>query len=204
MKEVTATGKTVQEAIDKALAELKLPREQAEVNVLELPSRGILGLMGKDAMVRVKALFDPVDFADHWLEKFLNKSGLPGRVRVTQSEGVVIAEIAGGRAGPLIGRHGQTLNALQYMLTLALNRNTEEYIPVSLDIGGYRKKRNQSVERIAKQAARKVLRTGEKVVLSPMSASERRIVHLALSEYSEINTYSIGEEPHRKVVVEKT
>lgn len=204
MKEVTATGKTVEEAIEKALAELKLPREQAEVNVLELPSRGILGLMGKDAMVRVKALFDPVDFVENWLEKFLSKAGLPGRVRVTMGEGFVLAEVSGERAGPLIGRHGQTLDALQYMLTLALNRNTDEYIPVSLDIGGYRKKRNQSVERIAKQAAEKVLRTGEKVTLSPMTPSERRIVHLALGEYEGINTYSIGEEPRRKVVVEKT
>ncbi len=203
MKEVVTSGKTVEEAIEKALAELNVPREEAEVDVVEIPTKGILGIMGKDAVVKVRLLFDPATFAEKWLQEFLDKAEMPGRVHSHMEEGVVLASISGDKAGPLIGRHGQTLDSLQYVLTLTLNKKTESYVPVVLDVGDYRKNRNETVEKMAEQAAQKAVETGEKVILSAMSSAERRLVHLALSENKQVKTYSTGEEPRRQVVVEK-
>ncbi len=201
--EVVASGKTVEEAIEKALEELKIPREEAEIDVEEIPAKGILGIMSKEAVVRARRLFDPATFAEKWLQEFLDKASMSGRVHTQTEDGAVFAFISGDNAGPLIGRHGQTLESLQYLLTLTVNKHTDAYVPVVLDIGDYRKKRNKAVEEMARQAAQKVLETGQEVTLSAMSPAERRIVHLTLSENEKVKTYSIGEEPRRQVVVEK-
>lgn len=204
MREAVGTGKTVEEAIAVALAELQIEREDADISIVELPSKGLLGILpGKDAVVHVKEQFDIVLFASDWVENLLHKMHVNARVKVSsQTEGIEI-NISGNNLGSLIGRRGQTLDSLQYITTLVVNKKTDDFIPVMVDVGDYRKKRQQVIEKTALSAKDKVLKTGQKVILNPMSPAERRLVHMALGDDSEIETYSIGEEPRRKVVIDK-
>lgn len=202
MREAVGTGKTVEEAIEVALAELNIEREQAEISILELPTKGLLGILpGKNAKVHVKELYDPSAFAAEWVEQLLSKMTINARVSARQSLDSVEVEITGNNLGALIGRRGQTLDALQYLTTLALNKNGTDFMPVMVDVGDYRKKRQETVEKSALAALSKVLKTGRKVVLNPMTPAERRLVHMILSE-EDVATYSIGEEPRRKVVID--
>jgi spoIIIJ-associated protein len=203
MREAVGSGKTVEEAIDSALAELNIPREEADITILELPSRGLFGILpGKDAMVHVRERFDPVLYASDWVENLLAKMHVNARVSVRKPAESIEISVTGQNLGPLIGRRGQTLDALQYLTTLSLNKKTADFIPVSVDVGDYRKKRQLVIERTARSAMNKVVKTGNKVILNPMSPAERRLVHMALSEEAGVVTYSIGEEPRRKVVID--
>lgn len=204
MREATGTGKTVEEAIEVALAELQLQREEADVTIVELPAKGLFGLLpGKNAVVHVRELFDPVIYATEWMEEVLKRMGMIARVGFSYSDNRIELDITGNNMGVLIGRRGQTLDALQYLTTLALNKKTEEFIPVQVDAGGYRKKRAQAINKDAIAAKARVIKTGRKVTLEPMNAAERRLVHMALSDDPEVVTYSIDEDPYRKVVIDK-
>lgn len=204
MREATGAGKTVEEAIEAALAELHLQREEAEVTILELPSKGLFGLLpGKEAVVHVRELFDPVLFIADWMEQVLGMMEVTAKVSFSLIDDRIELDISGNNMGVLIGRRGQTLDALQYLSTLTLNKKTAEFIPVQVDAGGYRKKRALAVEKSALAAKGRVLKTGRKVVLEPMNPAERRLVHMALSEDADVITYSIDEDPYRKVVIDK-
>jgi len=203
VREAVGVGKTVEEAIAAALKELKIEREQADITIQELPSKGLLGIFpGKDAVVLVREHFDPVLFLSDWLEGLLEKMRIHARVRVQPANGGLEVNITGSNLGTLIGRKGQTLDSLQYLATLAVNKRAADFVPVVVDVGDYRKKRRLSIEKTAMSAMKRVLRTGQKVVLAPMTPAERRLVHLALGDKEGIVTYSIGEEPRRKVVVD--
>jgi|SRR5690554_374727 len=203
MREAVGNGKTVEEAIAAALEDLKIAREDADITVLELPTRGLLGILpGKEAKVHVRELFDPILFASDWMEKLLENMHVNARVHVQEQDQRICIDIQGQNLGALIGRKGQTLDALQYLTTLALNKKCSDFMPVLVDAGDYRKNRQQSIEKNALSAADRVLRTGRKIALGPMNAAERRYVHMALSGKSGIATYSVGEEPRRKVVVD--
>lgn len=203
MKEATGAGKTVEEAIEAALSELGVNREDADIEILELPARGLLGIFpGKNAVVHVRERFDPVLFASEWLEILLREMKINARVAVRFGEGRIELDITGQDLGVLIGRRGQTLDALQYITTLAVNRKTPDFVPVQVDAGGYREKRRQTIQKDALAAKEKVLQTGRKVILAPMSPAERRLVHMVLSDDPKVVTYSIDEEPARKVVID--
>ena len=203
MKEVVGTGKTVEEAIDSALTELNIQREDADITIVELPSKGLFGILpGKEAVVHVREHFDPVLFAADWIEQMLNKMRINARVGVKFQEERIELDITGSNLGVLIGRRGQTLDALQYITTLAVNNKTSEFLPVQVDAGGYREKRRTTIQNNARSAKQKAVKTGRKVTLEPMSPAERRFVHMALSDDPEVVTYSIGEEPARRVVVD--
>ncbi|MTI93897.1 MAG: protein jag [Firmicutes bacterium] len=204
MREVTATGKSVPEAIETALAELKLSRDQVDIEILELPTKGLLGILaGKEAKVLVKEVFNPAEFACQWLEELIGHMGSQVRVEAVQEEETLFLNVYGRDLGALIGRHGQTLDALQYLTTLAVNKRAGKFVPLIVDVGEYRKKREESLARLAEQSARKVKKTGQKVTLNPMNAADRRIIHMTLSNDNAVNTYSVDDEPRRKVVIEK-
>lgn len=203
MREVTGTGKTVEEAIEAALGELNINREDADITIVELPSKGLLGILpGKDAVVHVKEEFDPVLFAAEWLEDLLAKMRINARVATKFKDDRIELSITGNNMGVLIGRRGQTLDALQYITTLAVNKKTSVFVPVHVDAGGYREKRRQTIEKNALAARQKVIATGRHFVLEPMTPAERRFVHMVLSEDQEVSTHSIGEEPDRRVVID--
>ncbi len=203
MREVTASGRTVEEAIEAALAELNIEREDADITIVELPSKGLLGILpGKDVVVHVKEHFDPVLFASEWLETLLAKMRINGRVETKFEDGRIELSITGSNMGVLIGRRGQTLDALQYITTLAVNKKTSDFVPVHVDAGGYREKRRRTIEKNALAAKQKAIATGRHVVLPPMTPAERRLVHMVLSDDQAVSTHSIGEEPDRRVVID--
>ena len=177
-------------------------REQADITIQELSLQGFVGILpGKDAVVLVREQFDPVLYLSDWFDEFLNKMHVNARSSVEMGPDGVEVRISGHNLGALIGRRGQTLDSLQYLATLVLNKKTADFVPVFVDVGDYREKRRQAVEKTALAGADKVIRTGRKFILPPMTPAERRLVHMALSD-KDVVTYSIGEEPRRKVVID--
>ncbi|SMC00193.1 spoIIIJ-associated protein [Thermanaeromonas toyohensis ToBE] len=202
MKAVEMTGRTVQEAVEAALQVLGARREEVEVEVLEEGSKGFLGLLGsRQAKVRVSLLENPEKVIKEFLEKVLKAMALKAGVEIRRREDYFLVSFHGRELGLLIGRRGETLNALQYLTNLAVSRLIGQRVRIVLDAEGYRKRREQALVRLARRLSEKVKRTGNKVVLEPMTAQERRIIHTALQNDAQVITYSEGEEPHRKVVI---
>lgn len=197
------TGKTIEEAIELALAELGVSRDRVDYEVLEVPSKGLFGFIGsKLAKVRVAIRpIDPIDVAKQFLDSVFKAMNITvGMEKMTQDDHVVI-NLRGEDLGILIGKHGQTLDALQYLTNLAANRDADERSRIVLDVEDYRKRRAETLSRLAMRLADKVKRRGERVVLEPMSPQERKIIHMALQSDNRIVTYSEGDEPYRKVVI---
>jgi len=189
--------------VQEALRELGVEREQVEVEVLEEPNRGFLGWLGaRMAEVKVTVKVTKSQFAREFLKQVTNALGIEMRVsEVGRSDRYVFLELEGEEAGLLIGRRGETLNALQYLVNVAASRVSQEPYRIVLDVDGYRKRRHEALERLARRVAERVRRTGRKMVLEPMPARERRVVHLALQNQSGVTTHSEGQEPYRRVVV---
>ncbi len=203
MNEVESSGKTVEEAVEKALAELGIRRENATVNVLEEPSQGLLGILGtKSARVVVTAALQPEHYLQEFLEELLRNMDVEGRVAVSEDEERLEAMISGDDVGVLIGRRGKTLGDLQYLTNVIMRR---QYLNLNkmtvLDVENYRNRREKTLTQLAKNVARKVDRDGYEQALEPMNPQERRIIHLALQDYPGVTTYSDGQEPYRKVII---
>lgn len=197
-------GRTVEEAVAEALAELGIGRDEAEVEVLEERevARGILGLRReREVLVRVRERASNEEFAAEFVRQVGDLLGLPLKVVARPVEGGIGVEVEGEGVGLLIGRHGQTLEALQLLVGLATSRRAGARVAVSVDVEGYRRKRGEALERLARRMAERVVRTGREVVLQPMPPRERRIVHLALQGNPRVVTSSRGEEPYRQVVI---
>lgn len=197
------TGKTIDEAIELALAELEVSRDRIDYEILESPSKGLFGFIGsKLAKVRVTVrAIDPVEEAKQFLEKVFKAMNVTVLMEKMSHDDHVVLNLRGDDLGVLIGKHGQTLDALQYLTNLAANRDADERSRIILDVEDYRKRRAETLSRLATRLADKVKRRGERVVLEPMSPQERKIIHMALQNDNRIVTYSEGEEPYRKVVI---
>jgi spoIIIJ-associated protein len=199
------TGKTVEEAYQAALAELGLPESRVSYEVIEEPSKGFLGIIGgKLAKVRVTVReLSPLEKAENFLKEIFSSMHLDVKMEREDKEESYIFNLVGENLGILIGKHGQTLDALQYLTNLAANRGLlEEKIRIILDVENYRSRREETLRRLAVRLADKVRRTGEKVMLEPMNRHERKIIHMALQDNYRVVTYSAGDEPYRKVVIE--
>lgn len=197
-------GKNVDEAIKAALDELGCEIDDVSIEVVEEPTKGLLGLVGrKPAIVKVSLKKKPPeDDARKVVEELLNKMKIDYQINQVEWEANrVRINIIGKDMGLLIGRKGETLNAVQYIIGLIVNRNREEKVRVILDVEDYRKKREESLEALALRLSDKVKRTRKNVVMRPMSSQERRIVHTALQGDPQITTFSLGDEPNRKVVI---
>ena len=203
MRSLETTGRTVEEAVNAALEQLGIDRQQAEIEILEEPARGLFGLLGpRQARVRVTAKRSKAEFVKEFIQEVCQRMGLAvPTVEVQEGEQAVEVQISGPDVGLLIGRRGRTLQALQFLTNLAAGRASRERKRVVIDVEGYRRRRAQSLERIARHAAQRARRTGRRVALEPMSAAERRAVHLALQSFQGIRTESEGEEPFRRVVI---
>ncbi|HHU31791.1 MAG: RNA-binding cell elongation regulator Jag/EloR [Zhaonellaceae bacterium] len=202
MKSIEIAAKTVESAVETALKELQVSREDVEVEVLEEPSKGLFGLIGsRMAKVRVTVKKTAEDLAVEFLTNVFRNMGLSVNMNCKTDNGYINISIKGTRLGILIGRRGETLDALQYLTNLAVNRKTEKRVNIILDVEGYRKRREETLNRLARRLAEKVKRTGNKVMLEPMNPHERRIIHTALQNNMDVTTYSEGEEPYRKVII---
>lgn len=203
MTSLEKTGRTVEEALEAALTELGVSRERVEHEILENPSKGLFGLIGaKPARVLVTVReIDPLEVAMTFLQSIFANMQLQVSVEKMTRDEHVVFNLRGDDLGILIGKHGQTLDALQYLTNLAANRDAENKVRLVLDVEDYRKRRTETLSRLALRLADKVKRRGEKVALEPMSPHERKIIHVALQDDSRIVTYSEGDEPFRKVVI---
>lgn len=202
MKFVEKTDKTIAEAISSALRELNTTRDRVEVEVLEEPSKGLFGLFGnKLAKVRVTVKDDPIEKATKFLEKVLDSMKIPAVLETKLSNNSLHIEIIGKDAAILIGRRGQTLDSLQYLVSLVVNSGDSDYVRVIIDTENYRKKREQTLIKLANKLAYKVKKYKKSITLDPMNPYERRIIHSALQNNPYIGTKSQGEEPNRKIVI---
>ena len=203
MTSVEKTGKTIEDAIALALSELEVSIDRIDYEVLEAPSRGFLGFIGtKLAKVRVIVKpIDPMKVAQDFLEEIFSLMKLEVKIEKITKEDNTIFNIRGNDLGILIGKHGQTLDALQYLTNLTANRDAEGKVRIVLDVEDYRQRRTDTLTRLASRLGDNVKRRGDKVVLEPMSSNERKIIHMALQNDQRIVTYSEGEEPYRKVVI---
>lgn len=204
--EIEKTGKTIEDAKQAALEELQVPPELVEFEVLAEPSKGFLGLIGSKPariLARVREL-TPVDKARKFLEEVFAAMHLEVRIEASETEDGVVLNLIGENLGILIGKHGQTLDSLQYLSNLTANKGLlEDKVRIIIDIENYRSRREETLRRLALRLADKVRRTGERIVLEPMNRHERKIIHMALQDNYRISTYSFGDEPYRKVVIEQ-
>lgn len=202
MNKVTVSAKTVEEAVAQALKQLNTGRENVKVKVLREPSSGFLGLIGaKDAEVEVSRIVDPVSDAVQFLTQVTQKMGLDITVTTDSDEDRTLLNMNGDNLGVLIGRRGQTLDALQYLTNIVANRNHVGHVRFIVDAENYRHRRQETLEKLADRLVDKVKRTGREVRLEPMNPLERKIIHTRVQAFDGISTYSEGDEPHRRVVI---
>lgn len=202
LRTIVKEAKTVDEALRLALEELGIDKEHAQVEVINEGNKGILGFIGnRNAIVRVTELFNMEDTIQAFLKPIFDKMGISAEMDIEYREDSIQIKLSGDNIGIVIGRRGETLDALQYLLSLIINKNTEQYTRVVLDVADYRSKREETLQRLARRVAEKVAKTRRNITLEPMNPYERRIIHSTLQEYKNIDTQSIGEEPNRKVVI---
>jgi len=202
MKIIEKSGKTIEEATLLALEELNLTQNDVEIEVLEEPKNGFLGFIGgRKALIRVTVKQNNHHKINEFLNLVFEKMRLTPEVSLKEENGNILVNLTGEDLGILIGRRGETLDSLQFLINLFVNKSSENYKKVILDIEDYRKKRENTLHSLAEKLSHKVKRTGRKISLEPMSPQERRIIHMALQNNLNINTYSEGEEPFRKVVI---
>lgn len=206
MKSVIKVSKTVDDAIKEALIELDANKEDVKIEIIDEPSKGLFGLIGgKDAKVRVSLVYDPIEIAENFLSKVLNSMNISS-VNVVKKEGdsliVDIKDISSTDMGIIIGKRGNTLDSIQYLLSLVINKNRDNYIKVVVDAEGYRAKREETLIRLANKMAEKAKYVKRPIKLEPMNPYERRIIHSALQNIPGITTYSEGDEPYRRVVIQ--
>lgn len=202
MMKTTASGKTVEEAVEKALAKLNVSEDKVEVVILESPQKGFLGLIGtKPAVVEVAIKIDPVEEGATFLEKLFQLMDVESNISKHDRSGDVLFELTGKDVGVLIGKRGQTLDSLQLLTNLVVNRHGEKYIKIELDAENYRERRRKALVQLAERLAAKAKRTKAPVRLEPMQAYERKIIHAALQSVTGIETYSEGQEPRRYLVI---
>ncbi|MDW2800486.1 RNA-binding cell elongation regulator Jag/EloR [Clostridium boliviensis] len=204
MDMITVSAKTVDEAITKALIQLETTSDKLEYEIVDKGSNGILGFIGsKPAVIRARKKETLEDMAMTFLSDVFGAMDLTVSLETEFDEGEreLSINMSGDDMGILIGKRGQTLDSLQYLVSLVVNKESEEYIRVKLDTENYRERRKETLETLAKNIAYKVKRTRRPVSLEPMNPYERRIIHSALQNDKFVVTRSDGEEPFRHVVI---
>ncbi len=203
MEFVEFTAKTVDDAITAACQKFLVTSDRLEYEVMEEGSSGFLGFNSKPARIRAKVKETLEDKAKAFLDEVFTAMNMTVLVEVSfdEEEKVMDIELKGDDMGVLIGKRGQTLDSLQYLVSLVVNRDSDDYIRVKVDTENYRKRRKETLENLAKNIAYKVKRTKRSVSLEPMNPYERRIIHSALQNDKFVTTHSEGEEPFRHVVV---
>ena len=197
------TGKTVEDAVMEAAIKLETTSDRMEYEVLEKGSNGFLGIGSKPARIRARKVMETAERAEKFLMDVLEAMNLKATVSMEENkeERTLDIDLAGDDMGVLIGKRGQTLDSLQYLVSLVVNKGEDDYIRVKVDTENYRQRRKDTLENLAKNIASKVRRTGKPVTLEPMNPYERRVIHSALQNDRYVETHSEGEEPFRKVVV---
>ncbi len=199
------TGKTLNDAVTNALIGLETTRENLEYEIVDKGSNGFLGMGARPAKIKAKLKEEPKKSVEEIAKGFLSDLFRAMELQVTMKinfhEDMLDVDLTGNEMGILIGKRGQTLDSLQYLLSLIVNKNSENYVKVKVDTENYRQRRKETLENLAKNIAFKVKRTKRPVSLEPMNPFERRVIHSALQNDKYVMTKSEGEEPYRHVVV---
>jgi spoIIIJ-associated protein len=218
------TAKSVNDAVAAALEELGVSKDEVTIEVIDEGSKGFLGIGARDAVVRVtvndtaddasdteikvasspkkKSDASPSEAASKFLGDIFNAMNLDVNIDAKEGEDNTISiDLSGDNMGIVIGKRGDTLDSLQYLTSLVVNQNSDDYIKVSIDTENYREKRAEALLALAKRLSEKVARSGKKFTLEPMNPYERRIIHSSLQDNEDVTTYSVGSEPYRKVVI---
>lgn len=200
------TGKTVEEAVKEALHELNTTEENVNIEVLEEPTKGLLGIGAKPALVRVTVKTpegpDKKIVLKEVIDNITNCLGLTVKSDIKDEDEALKVNMDGENLGLLIGHKGETLDALQLLTSVIVNK-TGDYKRIELDVQNYREKRKETLISLAQRKARDVIKYGKNITLEPMTPYERRIIHTALQDDAKITTISVGSEPYRKVVIKK-
>lgn len=202
MKKIVVSAKSVEEAVKQGLAQLNVSEDRVNVSVLEQPSKGLFGLIGsKGAKVELEVIPDPIEETISFLQNVFRTMDLNVRVEKQSDKDGVLLNLTGSELGILIGRRGQTLDALQYLTNIVANRFSTSHVRIVLDAEQFRERRRQTLEQLSERLASRVIRSKKEVVLEPMSPQERKVIHSHLQDHPSVKTYSKGEEPNRRVVI---
>lgn len=203
MEFIEISAKNVDDAITQATVQLGITSDQLEYEVLDKGSTGFLGIGSKNAVIKARKKFSIDENVVEFLSSIFDamKMEVEILVAVNEEEHIIEVELKGDDMGILIGKRGQTLDSLQYLTNLAINKHSDEYYKVKIDTEDYRKRRKETLENLAKNIAYKVKRTKRPVSLEPMNPFERRVIHSALQNDKFVTTHSEGDEPYRHVVV---
>ena len=203
MEFIEISAKNVDDAITQATVQLGITSDQLEYEVLDKGSTGFLGIGSKNAVIKARKKFSIDENVVEFLSSIFDamKMEVEILVAVNEEEHIIEVQLKGDDMGILIGKRGQTLDSLQYLTNLAINKHSDEYYKVKIDTEDYRKRRKETLENLAKNIAYKVKRTKRPVSLEPMNPFERRIIHSALQNDRYVTTHSEGDEPYRHVVV---
>lgn len=202
MKKIVVTGKTVEDAVKHGLSQWNVTEQRVKVNVLEQPNRGLFGLFGgKDAKVELELIPDPIEEAISFLQEVFATMHVQVQVERQDGKDESLLNLNGPELGILIGRRGQTLDSLQYLVNIVANRYSDNHVRIILDAENFRERRRKTLEDLSNRLANRVMRTKKDVVLEPMSPADRKIIHSQLQNHPGVRTYSKGDEPNRRVVI---
>jgi len=199
-KEYIFTGKTIDDAISAGCSELGVDRDSISVEVLEAPSKSFLGLLSTNAKIKI-IVKDPEPQYQTFISDVLRILDIDAEIKIEKNDDVVNIELIGENMGLIIGRRGETLDALQYLTSLVANRGSEEFVKINIDTENYRKKREDSLIALANKMAARVQKYKKSITLEPMNPFERRIIHSTLQNNKFVSTSSVGTEPNRRVVI---
>ena len=205
MKEIITTGKTVDLAIEEACRQLQTAREKVEFEIIDLPKKGLFGLKTYPAKVRVFVKENKEEMAVEYITAVLKAMGAQDFTAEASRDGENLnITLKGDDLGFVIGRRGETIDAIQYLASLAVNRLDGDYMRITIDSGNFREKREKTLESLARRLARNVVKSGRSMTLEPMNPYERRIIHATVATVEGATSSSIGEEPNRRVVISST
>jgi spoIIIJ-associated protein len=205
MKFITRESNTIENAVSEGLVELKADINEVEIEIIQEPSRSFLGLISKKAKVKLTVVDGPNEKAKGFLDTLLKKMDVDCKYEIKFENEVLnvdIYEINDKDKGIMIGKRGKNLDSLQYILSLIINKGRQTYVRTLVDVENYRSKREETLVKLAERMADKTRFYKKKIKLEPMNPYERRIIHSALQDKEDIITYSEGEEPYRKVIID--
>lgn len=202
MKQVTASGQTVDDAVQSALEQLNARKDQVKVEIIDEGKKGMFGIFGaKRAIVKVSIKQDPIDLAKKYLEDITRSFADDINVDVVNKDEQVTFNLSGEKIAMVIGKRGQTLNAIQHLVQVMLNRQSSDFYRVIVDAEGYRARREETLQQLATRLADKAIKIRRNVTLEPMPSYERKIIHSILQNNPKVETHSDGTDPNRFVVI---